>query len=107
MGPYRRPNSGIRVAEEKGMPVDQLEMFRAHIAQTIQRATDLIADLDKFDDGFQMLIPSMSELTQAERASQIATLCGFDENLPATLRQLVESLADVLAGLTTADGGMA
>ena len=86
---------------------DSLESMRKHIAQTIQHATDLIADLDTLDDRMQMLMPSLAELTDAERAEHVASLCGFDQALPERLRQLVESLADVLAGLTTSDGGMA
>ena len=86
---------------------DPLESLRAHIAQTIQRATGLGADLEALDEGLQLLIPSLGDLAAAERAGQVATLCGFDEALPEKLRQLAESLADVLAGLTTADGAVA
>ena len=86
---------------------DRLERLRAHIAQMIQHATDLLADLDGLDDGLQLLMPSLGDLTEAERTGHVATLCGFDEALPERLRQLVESLADVLAGLTTSDGGTA
>jgi hypothetical protein len=89
------------------MRPDSLESMRVHIAQTIQHATALIEDLDKLDDRMQMLMPSLGELTDAERAEHVASLCGFDQALPERLRQLVESLADVLAGLTTSDGGMA
>jgi hypothetical protein len=37
----------------------------------------------------------------------MAVLCGFNPVLPTDLHQLIESLADVLAGLTAADGGEA
>jgi hypothetical protein len=77
------------------------------MAKTIQRATDLLADLTAASDALALLMPSLGELTDAERAANVAVLCGFDEALPDKLRQLVESLADVLAGLTTADGGEA
>ena len=86
---------------------DRLESFRTQIAQTIQHATSLVADLKALDEGLQLLMPSLGDLTDAERVGQVASLCGFDEALPEGLRRLVESLADVLAGLTTAEGGMA
>lgn len=42
-----------------------------------------------------------------ERAASAARLCGYDAALPERLRALVESLADVLAGLTSTDAGRA
>lgn len=85
---------------------DSLELLRGLITTTIQHGTDLIADLKALDDNFPKLMPSLDELTAAEREGQVARLVGFDEDMPERLRQLVENLADVLAGLTTADGGM-
>jgi hypothetical protein len=86
---------------------DRLEMLRTQLATTIQHGTELLADVKALDDGLQLLLPSLGDLTEAERESEVARLCGFDPDLPERLRQLVESLADVLAGLTTADGGHA
>jgi hypothetical protein len=37
----------------------------------------------------------------------VARLCEYDETLPVRLHALVEGLADLLAGLTTTDGGKA
>jgi hypothetical protein len=85
----------------------EIEHLRARLTTTIQHGTKLIADLKALDEGFQMLMPSLAELTAAERETGIARLCGFDEALPERLETLVESLADVLAGLTTSDGGQA
>ncbi len=89
------------------MTPEALEGLRAQITTAVQHGTDLLGDLKVLDDALQALLPSLGRLTEAERAAQVARLCGFDEALPARLRQLVESLADVLAGLTTADGGRA
>lgn len=86
-------------------PPDRLESMRRRITTTIQDATDLLADLGAVADGLELLLPSLGDLTEAERAEHVAKLCGFDEALPDRLRELVESLADVLASLTTADGG--
>ena len=85
--------------------VDRLERLREQLATTIQHGTDLIADLTSIDEWLSLVMPSLAELPNEERERYIARLCGYDEALPERLRQLVESLADVLGGLTTADRG--
>jgi hypothetical protein len=52
-------------------------------------------------------VPGLATMTAGERKAYVARLCGHDETLPARLRDLVESLADLLAGLTSTDGGKA
>ncbi len=91
----------------KTMPRAELERLRMHVATTARVATDLLADLKMLDDRFQPLLPSISRLTDAEREARVAELCGFDAALSVRLRELVEALADVLAGLTSSDGGQA
>ncbi|HEV8614297.1 MAG TPA: hypothetical protein VGU22_02285 [Methylomirabilota bacterium] len=86
---------------------DRLERLRAQLTATINRGTDLIADLKSVDDWLQLVMPSLADLPNDERERYVARLCGYDQALPDKLRELVESLADVLAGLTTADGGQA
>jgi len=86
---------------------EQLERLREHVTMTAQHATDLLADLTSLDEAFQVLLPSLARLTDDEREALVARLCGYDGALRDRLRDLVESLADVLAGLTTADGGSA
>jgi hypothetical protein len=85
----------------------ELEGLRSHVTATVQHATDLLADLESIDEAFQVLLPSLATLTDAEREALVARLCGYDAALPERLGELVEGLADVLAGLTTADRGQA
>jgi hypothetical protein len=85
-------------------PVDA---FRTQLTDTIRHGTTLLADLRALNDGFPTILPSLGELAKSERATQVAVLCGFNPDLPTDLHQLVESLADVLGGLTAADGGEA
>jgi hypothetical protein len=86
---------------------DRLERLRARLTATINRGTDLIADLKSVDEWLQLVMPSLADLPNDERERYVARLCGYDQALPDKLRELVESLADVLAGLTNADGGQA
>jgi len=83
----------------------ELERLRAHVATTARVATDLLADLKSLDDQFHVLLPAVTRLTGEEREARVAALCGFDPALAARLRELVEALADVLAGVTSSDGG--
>jgi hypothetical protein len=87
--------------------VDRLEGLREHVTATIQHATDLLDRLQSLDQAFQPLQPRLAAMTAAERDAYVARLCGYDEALPERLGDLVESLADLLAGLTTTDGGKA
>lgn len=89
------------------MATPDLEGLRRHVERTIQHATKLLASLTSLDDALQVLLPSLATMTGAERETYVARLCGYDEALPERLRVLVESLADVIAGLTTADDGRA
>jgi hypothetical protein len=73
--------------------------------KTVGRATDLLAALTTLDETLQLLLPALGSMTDAEREAFVARLCGYDADLPARLRTLVESLADVIAGLTGADAG--
>ena len=84
-----------------------LDRLRIHVTSTIQRGTDLLADLKTLDAGLALLMPSLSELPASERAQLVARLCGYDAALSERLRELVEGLADVVAGLTTTDGAAA
>jgi hypothetical protein len=87
--------------------VDRLEPLRAHVIATIEHATDLLVFLKSLDEALETLQAYPEALTEAGRETLVARLCGYDEDLPQRLRQLVESLADLLAGLTTSDGGRA
>ena len=82
----------------------QAEALRQQVARTIQRTTDLIADLKALADGLDTLQPDGSR-TETERWREAAQLAALDERTPERLEALVESLADVLAGLTEADNG--
>jgi hypothetical protein len=84
-----------------------LDRLRTQVAATIQRGTDLLADLQAVDAGLERLLPSLAKLPASEREQHVARLCGYDPDLPERLRALIEGLADVVAGLTTTDGAAA
>ena len=81
--------------------------LREHVTTTIQRGTDLLADLQSLGDGLQELVPALAPLPESERDAVVARMCGYDAAFPERLRQLVEGLADLVAGLTATDGGQA
>ena len=89
------------------MTADELDRLRKHVDLTISHATKLLGSLTSLDEALQLLLPSLADLTETEREVYVARLCGYDEALPDRLRELVESLADVIAGLTVTDGGQA
>ncbi|MBM4440635.1 MAG: hypothetical protein FJ027_09445 [Candidatus Rokubacteria bacterium] len=83
----------------------ELERLRSHVDETIRHATDVLADLTSLDEALHGLLPRLASMTDRERERYVARLCGYDDALPERLRELVEALADVVAGLTTADRG--
>jgi hypothetical protein len=85
----------------------QLDALRAEITRAIGHGTDLIADLQAVAERFAVVLPSLAELTEAERWDTVARLCGIEDTTPERLAMLVDNLADVLAGLTTTDAGEA
>lgn len=84
-----------------------LVRLRDQVTATIRRATDLLSDLKSFDAWLQELMPRLARLSESEREVFVARLCGYDASLPEHLRQLIESLADLVGGLTTTDGAQA
>lgn len=84
-----------------------LDRLRTQVTAAIKRGTDLLADLKTLDDGLTIVLPSLSELPTSEREQLVAKLCGYDAALPDRLRELIEGLADLVAGLTTTDGAAA
>jgi hypothetical protein len=89
------------------IPEDHLEALCARISTTIRRSTDLFAELTSLDEWLQALMPALARMTESERRTFVAKLCGYDPALPDHLQQLVQGLADLLGGLTAADGGQA
>jgi len=83
----------------------QADALREQVSRTIRRTTDLIADLKSLADGLATLLPADTERTESERWREVARLAALDETTPERLEALVEALADVLAGLTSADNG--
>ena len=87
--------------------MDELEPLRGLVTIAIKDATGLIARLKALDEAVATLVPGLAVMTEAERNAYVARLCEYDETLPDRLRALVEGLADLLAGLTSTDGGKA
>jgi hypothetical protein len=85
----------------------ELVRLREHVTATIRRGTELLADLKSLDDGLQGLMPMLARLPESEREALVARVCGYDPALAERLRQLVEGLADLVAGLTETDGAQA
>ncbi len=83
----------------------QAEALRDQVTRTIKRTTDLIADLESLAAGRETLLADGAARTESERWHEIARLAALDESMPERLEALVEALADVLAGLTSADNG--
>jgi hypothetical protein len=88
-------------------PETEVDRLRMKVTTTIQRGTSLLADLRSLDDGLMLVLPSLDEMPESERQPFVARLCGSDSALPDRLRELIEGLADLVAGLTTTDGGAA
>lgn len=85
----------------------ELDRLRAQVTTTIRRGTDLLADLKALDAGLTLVLPSLSDLPASQREQLVARLCGFDAAMSNRLRELIEGLADVVAGLTSTDGAAA
>ena len=75
------------------VPPDELEALRSRITRAIEDGTRLIADLKGLSAAFPALVESLEELTEIERDERVATICGYDPEIAARLRGLVESLA--------------
>ena len=86
---------------------DKLRRLRLHVTTTVQHATNLLADIASLDEALQLVMPELADMTSREREAFVARLCSYDEALTHRLRELIESLADVLAGLTSSDDGQA
>ena len=89
------------------MKTNDLDRLRDHVQATIQHATDLLSTLTSLDEVLQGHLPALARMTEAERETYVARFCGYDDALAQQLRDLVESLADMIAGLTPTDGGRA
>ena len=83
----------------------QVERLRADVTSTIRRGTELLGDLKALDERLMLLMPSLRELPESEREPFVARLCGYDPALVDRLHEMVGGLADLVAGLTTTDGG--
>lgn len=81
------------------------EELRDQVGRVIQRTTDLIADLQTLARAFESVAPELREATASERWREVARITALDLALPEILANVVEALADVLAGLTSADAG--
>jgi hypothetical protein len=88
-------------------PAARVERVRRHATEAIQHGTDLIADLQAFAGAFADLVPELAQATEGERWTEVVRLTGLDAASPDDLATLVETLADVLAGLTSDDSGAA
>jgi hypothetical protein len=88
-------------------PDARLELLRRHATEATRHGTNLIADLQAFAAAFEVVAPELAAATERERWREVARITGLDPACADDLATLVETLADVLAGLTTSDGGAA
>jgi hypothetical protein len=86
-------------------PAITTEELRRHVTTAIQHSTDLIADLQALARAFEGLVPELRQATKSERWAEVTRIIALDPALPDALTTVVETLADVLAGLTSSDGG--
>jgi hypothetical protein len=84
-----------------------VEVLRRRVLQTVKHGTALIADLQALTEAFEVLLPTLADGTETQRWAEVARMTALDPAIPADLAALVEALADVLAGLSLADGGEA
>jgi hypothetical protein len=85
----------------------RLELVRHHATEATRHGADLIADLQALAAAFAVVVPELEDATERERWAEVARLTGLDPASPDDLATLVETLADVLAGLTSTDSGAA
>jgi hypothetical protein len=83
------------------------ELLRRRVTRATRHGTRLIADLQALAEGFELLLPELADATERERWAEVARVAGLDPAMPTHLADLVEALADVLAGLRSDDGGTA
>ncbi|HEX9818195.1 MAG TPA: hypothetical protein VGD07_01085 [Methylomirabilota bacterium] len=95
------------MATEHDPPPNRAELLRRHVTRTTKHGTSLIADLQALAEAFELLLPELADATASERWVEVARMTGLDPAMPAHLADLVETLADVLAGLRSDDGGAA
>lgn len=95
------------MATEHDPPANRAELLRRHVTRTTKHGTSLIADLQALAEAFELLLPELADTTASERWVEVACMTGLDPALPVHLADLVETLADVLAGLRSDDGGAA
>ena len=88
-------------------PTIRAETLRRHVLQAIKHGTALIADLKALTEAFEVLLPELADATETQRWGQVARVAALDPAVPDDLAALVEALADVLAGLSSTDGGEA
>jgi hypothetical protein len=88
-------------------PPVQAEILRAHILQAVEHGTALIADLKALTEAFEPMLPELGDQSETQRWTEVARLTSLDVATPDGLASLVETLADVLAGLSSSDGGEA
>jgi hypothetical protein len=88
-------------------PATRAEVVRGLATRASRHGTDLIADLQALAAAFVVVVPDLAEATEAERWVEFARITGLDPATPEHLAAVVETLADVLAGLTSDDGGAA
>jgi hypothetical protein len=86
-------------------PAVTTEELRRHVTRAIQHSTDLIVDLQALARGFQSIVPELRDATESDRWAEVTRIIALDAALPDMLAAVVETLADVLAGLTSSDGG--
>jgi hypothetical protein len=88
-------------------PPVRAEILRSRVLQAIKHGTALIADLKALTEAFEPMLPDLADRPETQRWAEVARITSLDVTIPDDLAALVETLADVLAGVSWADGGEA
>ena len=85
------------------MTPEPIERLRLDVGRTMRRIGDLLGDFDRLQDDLGRALPSLGELSHAERVEAVSALLGFDATLQQRLREASRELATLLEKLNEGD----
>ena len=61
---------------------ERLDAFRTQLTDTIEHGTELLVDLKALNDGFPKLLPLLANLSERQRATEIAVCVATNNSAP-------------------------